>query len=81
MDDFPKDWGFMYDGDQDEWIRKVNSGLLILYKKLTSYSTWSLSYVDNEDYQHYILESDDKVEIINQFKIFIRDSKIDEILS
>jgi hypothetical protein len=81
MNDFPKDWGFMYDEDTDEWFRKTNMGLLILYRKLTSYFTWSLSFVDEDDYQHFLIESDNESEIISQFKIVIRDSKIDELLS
>lgn len=81
MDDFPKNFGFMYDEDQDEWVRNTKNGSIILFRKLTSYFTWSLSFVNRDDYQHFIIDSDNESEIISKIRIIIRDSKIDELLN
>ena len=78
---FPANLNFMYDDDNEEWIRRIDKGLLILYRKLNSYYTWCLSYVDDDDYQYFLIESDIEEEIMNKLKIIIRDSKINELLS
>ena len=59
----PLDRGF-YDDKQD-WIKLCGSGELILYTKLTSWNTWSISHVDKEDNQVFLAETDD-TEIILQ---------------
>jgi len=77
----PKDHGFYYDDDKQEWIKLCGSGELILYTKLTSWNTWSLSHVDKEDNQVFLAETDDTEIILQNIKQYQRDYKIDEILS
>ena len=76
----PIDHGFYYDEDSQEWIKLCGSGELILYTKLTSYNTWSLSYVDNEDNQKFLVETDDTEILLQNMKQYQIDYKIDEIL-
>jgi hypothetical protein len=76
----PIDHGFYYDEDYQEWIKLCGGGQLILYTKLTSWNTWSLSYVDNEDNQKFLVETDDTEILLQNIKQYQRDYKIDEIL-
>lgn len=76
---FPKDCGFIYDENEDEWIIKINKSYLVLYRNLSSVN-WSLSLIDEDDYQHFILETYNEVEIVNETKRLIRDFKIESLL-
>ena len=72
--------GFYYDEDAQEWIKICGSGELVLYPKLTSYNTWSLSYVDNKDNQNVLIDTDDVEILLQNIKQCQRDCKIEEIL-
>ncbi len=61
LTDFPINYEFYYDENNDEWIKSSYGGEFILYRTFSSYNTWSLSFVDIEEDQHFLIESDNLI--------------------
>jgi len=77
---FPIVYGFSYNENGDEFFKPHLSGNIIIWSlSYKGREIWELSYVDEEDYQHF-LGKGTKEDIISKLRIFTRDSKIDEIL-
>jgi hypothetical protein len=81
MEEFLKDDGFYYDEDNDEWIRPFIGGEFRMFRKLHHYYIWSLSFVDIDDNQYFLIETSDIDEMLSTIKIFKRDKLVDNLLN
>jgi hypothetical protein len=76
---FPEEHGLKYDQTLDEYSMPFEDGIIIIWEKVKA-DLWELSYVDSDEYQ-FFLKKGTQEEVEDTLKSFIRDKKIDTILS
>ena len=81
MEEILKYEGFYYDEDNDEWIKPFNGGYIVMYRRLLSWDIWSLSFIDKDDNQKYLIETSDTDEMMSELKMYRRDTIIDTLLN
>jgi hypothetical protein len=79
IDFHPHELGFNYDPEYDEYSCPFGTGTLVLWEK-GKYDLWELSFVGGDDYQYFIKKGS-YGEVLESLKIFIRDKKIEMLLS
>lgn len=77
---FPITHGFLYNEENDEFYKPHLKGSIIIWTLTIEHrQVWEISYVDEEDYQHFLGKGSIE-DIERKLVIFTRDSKLEEIL-